>query len=188
MNPAKLVMGIVVLTCANVAFAANITVEVTQPPVLPGFTAYGIFWDGGGTEDWTGAAINIDLTSGSFYQNPFGGDGPPAPVLIGAFPQLEFDTYFGIIGDGSPNPACTAEDTGGGCFGIINDTQISGTWSNTRTTDTGLVNIGNFTVSNDASGAWALASGGIQNSGIIIPEPASLAIFGLAGMALLRRR
>ncbi len=33
---------------------------------------------------------------GSFYQHPFGGDLPPHPALVEAFPSLEFDTFVGI--------------------------------------------------------------------------------------------
>ena len=188
MGTTKLVMGIVVLVFANAVSAATLSVDLTQPSILPGYKAYGLYWDGEGTQDWTSAAIIIELASGVFYQHPFGGDGPPSTTLIGAFPELEFDTYFGIIDDSSTNVGCTAQDTGGGCFGIINNTNIDGSWFNDATDNTGLVKIGNFTVSNDALGTWSLLSGGIQISGSIIPEPATLALLAIACPLLLRRR
>ncbi len=183
----RFLLSLVVLVFVNAASIASISVVPTQPAVLPGFTAYGIFWDGGGTQDWTSAAINIELTSGTFYQHPLGGDGPPSTGLISIIPEIEFDTYFGVIDDVSINVACTAGDTGGGCFGIISDTNISGSWFNSATDNTGLVKIGNFTVSNDALGTWSLLSAGVQISGIIIPEPASVALFGVTCPLLLRR-
>ena len=83
--------------------------------------------------------------------------------------------------------------------------QISITWFNTRTTDTGLVKIANITLSDDAVGTWqlranfadgsSLEQSGVFTSGLIspvtlpppYPEPASSALLGLGGLGLLRR-
>lgn len=40
-------------------------------------------------------------TDGTVFNHPFGGDGPPNPVFLPAFPALEFDTYL-ALGDTLP--------------------------------------------------------------------------------------
>ena len=179
MHQAKFLLGLAALVFSNSLSHASISVVPTQPAVLPGYTAYGIYWDGGGTQDWTSATIDIQLTSGMFYQNPFGSDSPPSPAFFSIFPELEFDTYVGIIGDGTAGISGNCNnDLGGGPCGI-HEQFIDIVWFNSATNNTGLVKIGNFTVSNDAMGVWSILSGGTQTSGIIIPEPTTLVLLAL---------
>ena len=42
------------------------------------------------------APLEIEVTGGSFYQHPFGSDGPPSHSLIETFPSLAFDTFVAI--------------------------------------------------------------------------------------------
>ncbi len=183
MGPAKFAINVAAVSLLLFVHTAHaeIIIERTQPAVLPGHTAYGIFWDGGGTQDWTSAAILADLTQGSFYFDPHHNNGaPPFEAFISIFPSIRYDTYFGIIGDGTNSSAC------GGCFPILTDTRIEWTWFNTDASNTGVVKIGNFTVTNDALGTWSIASAGEVYNGVI-PEPTTLALFALAGLPMLRR-
>ncbi len=40
--------------------------------------------------------LTIQVTGGTFYNHPFGGDTAPQPVLIEAFPSLAYDTFVTI--------------------------------------------------------------------------------------------
>lgn len=46
------------------------------------------------TGQWTGAQLQIELTNGSIYQDPFGDDDPPNPGFFTSQPALEFDTFI----------------------------------------------------------------------------------------------
>ncbi len=184
MGPAKLFSAVALSSLLITTTQASIEVVPTQPAVLPGYTAYGIYWNS--AEDWTSAGLLVDLSQGTFYQDPFGGDGPPNPALISIFPTLEFDTYVGIIGDITGGLPGSATDLGV-WEPFFTDQHINVSWFNTRTDDIGYIKIGNFTVTNDAIGTWRIQSAGVIYEGII-PEPATLALFSLAVPAMLRRR
>ncbi len=176
------------LACGS-AFGGLSINPVNDPNVPEGCVACEIIWEGGA--DWTSAALVIDLTSGSVYQNVYGGDAAPNPALFAVFPELEFDTYVGIIGDGTAGIAGGAGDLGGGPLSL-NAPQISVSWFNTATDDTGPVRIAMITLTDDARGTWSMLSGGVITQGTLIlpciPEPTSLGLLGLGGLALLRRR
>ena len=181
---------------ASSTSAATAHWEVDGGNIVPNTVANALFVDGEG-DDWTGAVLRIDMTNGSAYQNSFGGDGPPSSAFIGFVPELAFDTYVGIIDDGTAGIAGPAGDLGGGVQSL-DFPEVSITWFNTAIDNTGPIQIANLTFSPDAQGTWelivAFAGGQIHQSGVMeggvmaLPEPTTLALMGLGGLAVLRRR
>ncbi|MEZ6193804.1 MAG: hypothetical protein R3C45_21380 [Phycisphaerales bacterium] len=121
------------------------------------------------------------------------------------FETLEWDTWFGVPGDGTNGIAGGAGDLGGGPLAAAGST-ISVTWFNTTTTDTGLLRVGNVTLSDDAQGTWQMIlsfadgtliqqSGVLEGGGAILgelpppwPEPGTLATLGVGTLGLMRGR
>ncbi len=183
---------------ASPAMAATTAWSIDGTNTIAGTVANALTADGEG-DDWTGAVLKIDLTAGSIYNDgAFDADGTQS-ALWGFVPALVWDSAVGIAGDGSAGIAGGAGDLGGGPqnLGGTGVDAASITWFNTATNDTAAVQIGNITLSADAVGTWSLigafAAGQVQSSGIVengalVPEPASLALMGLGGIAALRRR
>ncbi len=147
-------------TCANSASAAVLGIHsISDPNVPEGYVANEIFWDGGGVEDWSGNALRIDLSVGSFYQHPYGGNDTVPQVVIDLFPEVEFDTHVGIQGDSTVYIPGGAGDLGGGPLSM-DAPQLSVTWGNTNHTNTGNIRIGMITMSDDATGTGSLMAPG----------------------------
>jgi len=178
-----LAMAVTALACAQPVHA-NLSIDLSYPGDFPGWKVYEVFWDGGGGQDWTSAGMLVELTQGDVYNDSQlpAGDIRPAiwPPIIGS----PYDTW---VGPDDVGVVGGCSDCGGGPSANF-DGPIDVTWFNTSTADTGLVKIAQFTLSTDAFGTYIIISQGQTLSGVIIPEPASLALLALAGTALLRRR
>jgi PEP-CTERM motif-containing protein len=177
------------------AMAATTTIQIDLTNTIPNVIANKIIADGEG-DDWTGAIIRIDLTAGSVYNTPsFDADGVQA-WLWGLVPLLRWDSALGIANDGTGGivrciEACNFNLSGTG------DGAADYTWFNASTGDTAPVQIANISLTDDAAGVWSLitsfangqtlSSGNVIN-GVMIPEPGTMALLGLATVCLIRRR
>lgn len=187
-----------VTTCAIalLAVTAIASAEISTYAVVARTTAQGVvnevFVDA--TTDWTNSVSNLDLTSGSIYQDAVGGDQEPNPAFIAVFPTLADDTYAAVPA-GYPALASFAGTP------AINATDFDASWFNTAAGDVGTgLKIAQITLSNDANGTYTVKSYDIETAGVgvevtypivngvITPEPATLSILGLGAVALIRRR
>jgi len=113
------------------------TVEIDQ-------TSYQV-WDMVFTtgSDWTNNRLDLALTSGSLYQDPYGGDTEPTAVQVGAFPNLEWDTY--VTGPTSEVSTLTT---------VMDDNEIDVAWFDVANVGAGTFVLARLTLSNNANGSF----------------------------------
>ena len=103
--------------------------------------------------DWTAGALLLELTSGSIYQNAYGGNFPITnPGLLALVPELEFDTSVS-----TPDGAIAGEagDVGGDVF-AFSTSELDVSFYNNNDSDTGTFSVGRITLTDDAEGTWSL--------------------------------
>jgi hypothetical protein len=152
---------------------AAISLPTIAPVPIPAGT---LIYEGGGatldnfvsqdlfantTADWTAAAIVLELTTGSIYQDTLGrsnGIGTTNPTLIGLVPSLGFDSYVTEPSGLTAVPGA-AGDLNSLVFRPDETTGLSLSWDDfgASKTNFGASNIGRFTLSDDAQGTWSLA-------------------------------
>lgn len=149
-------------------------VAVNNTSALTGFTTADL--EVTTATDWTSAALLLELTQGSIYQDASGGIPAPNPALFGAFPTLAFDTYVDA-GANTAFVAGAAGDVGGDVF-QFDTTQIDALWFDTATDDLGTLTIGRFTLSDDAVGTWSLRV--LNAGGDVVLDSGSFTLGNLA--------
>ena len=151
--------------------------------------------DAGDTYRSGGALVR--LTAGSFFNHPGGGDGPPSPAIVGAFPSAAYDTH---VSSGIPlmGPAIIGgySGTGAAMVGVGPDFNVA--WGPV-TPIPGPVSLSiarlTFPASNvgtplEAQMITSSAPNGITFQLALIPEPTAQVVFlaaGAAGLAVRRQ-
>lgn len=160
---------------ALVGFAATQSVhafEVNPDNTIPNTVANSLVVSADGA-DWNSAVLLVELVSGSIYNAPEFNSIQPQQNLWTFVPELEFDSWVGIPGDGSGAVLGGAGDLGDVGPAVIANQKASVTWFNTDITNTSPVRIGNMTLTDSAFGRWAVIVGYsgpllIEESGFVI--------------------
>ena len=184
---------------------------IVDDSALVGTVTNQMFVQPSGGDDWTNSEILIKLTSGTVY-NATGAaatDSSPNPALyaVTGFRNGAFDTF--VTGGGfAPATIAGASSRLGGPGGAftLGPAGVDVSWGDTNADDLGNTFVSQFTLSADAIGTYtgiSLQTGAVveEFSGTVaggvlfptgtnppLPEPASLGLLGLGGLALLRRR
>ena len=127
-------------------------VAVNNTAVLTGYTTADLQVTS--TTDWTSAALRLELTTGSIYQDAQGDVTAPNPAQFVTYPALRFDTYLDADGN-AVFVAGGAIDVGGDVF-AFDTTQVDALWFDLATDDTGALTLGRFTLTDDAAGTWSM--------------------------------
>ena len=125
---------------------------------IPNTVANSLIVNGDGG-DWNSAVMLVELTQGSIYSAPEFDSLQPQQNLWTFVPELEFDSWVGIPGDGSVAVFGGAGDLGDFGPAVIADQKASVTWFNTDINNTTPTRIASLTISEDAMGTYAVIVG-----------------------------
>ncbi len=132
--------------------------EVNPANTIHNTVANSLIVNGAGG-DWNSAELLMELTAGSIYNDPDFDSLEQQAGFWGVFPQLEFDSWVGLPGDGTGTVFGGAIDLGDPGPAVIADQKASVTWFNTDITNTGPIRVANMTLSDDAQGIWTVLVG-----------------------------
>ena len=177
---------------------------ITDDSALAGTVTNQMFVQPSDGLDWTNSEMLINLTVGSVYNatNAVAADGNPNPAFFTTmgFRNGAFDTF--VTGGGFDPAVVSGASTllgGPGGAAKFGSDGVDLAWGDLQENDFGNTFVGQFTLSADAVGTYTGVSiqtgavvesfsGSVVGGVLVVPEPASLGLVGLGGLALLRRR
>ncbi len=180
------------------------TAAKTADPTLNNYSTYDLQVSVSNTvatpDDWVSAQLEFKLSTGNFYVPSFNSNFPN-PTFWSAFPYLEFDTFINgkdfstpnlhttFVGDTTQPEQMTATEVNAQWGDVIVAPNTSG--------QTLTYTIGRFTILNGSTGglygnvyganAPLVPTPFVSTIPNITPEPTSLCLLGLGGLALVRR-
>ena len=210
----KFIATLSVVAFVAAASAGTITVSLQEVPIVAGSDALvpnGL--DGyvcvdlkvTMTDDiWTTAGADATLTNGTFWEHPAGQDIQPQDLFLGLYGYLKYDSFW-TTSEEFPNtnldPDAQATNFAPGNPSVKNATHRVAEWyvdpESPAAPNNGVFTIARYTFLPGASpelhviGTVFIESLGgteIPYDVIWTPEPASLSLLALGGLALIRRR
>lgn len=153
---------------------------------------------GVGPDDWTTTGLTASVTGATFYQDAMNDTNPPNSGFFGLVPDSEYTSYYTTPAD-YPNTAFTGTAIGFALGPNDTPTSLRADYFDTIDSGNGLFYIVSITVIPDGpdwSGRVDIEYSAANTGGelfpygfdIPIPEPGSLALLALGGLALIRRR
>jgi hypothetical protein len=122
----------------------------------------------GFTGKLSGIELFVDLASGSIFQHPFGGNGPPHPALLPVFPELAYDSFVSLDSPvsggpyGEPLLVGGSVHLGGSSTAYFTTEGINQGWapsSSVMVSDQSDFMAARVTLSDEAMGTWGVRSG-----------------------------
>ncbi len=136
--------------------------DVDNSSELTGYVTQDVVFDT--DTDWLSAEMFLWLESGTIYQDSAGGDQFTASSRSWT-PSVEFDTYIG--GGKSVSSLGGATSLGGPATSQFDESALNIAWFGLSTTDIGAVEMARVTLSDDASGAWAVLAYSMEGAFLV---------------------
>ncbi len=197
-----LIAALAAQASAEVLTASIVSVSNTSVAALSNYVTQDVHL--ANSTRWLNSQILLTLTSGSIYQDQFGGNVNPNSALVGVFPSLAYDTFVssGSVSESGNDPSIIggAVNLGGASASTFTSAAIDVAWGSNTSTVIGDLDLARITLSKTANGTFKFLANtvgtsvntvftGTVTNGVIslipVPEPATFAMLGIAGLGML---